>query len=140
MMADITKAQLFKWLKSQDERLAARVLQIREELSKWLPHVPQFFWHYTSHGLDHSDRIVAQLSRLLFNRTKPVVQFSTAEAYCLLCAAYLHDIGMVVSPGDATTILASGSWKAFVASGGPGHEHHQKYIELRNGPTRGTKN
>lgn len=138
-MADITKVQLFKWLKSRDGKLATRVLEIREELSKWLPHVPQFFWHYTSHGLDHSDRIVAQLSRLLFNKTKPVVQFSSAEAYCLLCAAYLHDIGMVVSPGDANTILASGSWKAFVASGGPGHEHLQKYIELRDGPVRGTK-
>ena len=91
MKADITKAQLFRWLKSQDGKLAARALHIREELSKWLPHVSQFFPHYPSHGLDHSDRIVGQLSRLLFNKNKPVVGFSTAEVYCLLCAAYLHD-------------------------------------------------
>jgi molecular chaperone HtpG len=51
----------------------------------------------------------------------------------------LHDIGMVVSPGDASTILASDSWKAFVASGGPGHENYQKYVQLRDGPAQGTK-
>jgi len=93
---DIKNAQLYKWLRSKDELLAVRVLHIRDELSNWLPQVSQLFPHYPSHGLDHSDRIIEQVSRLLFNKTRPVVQFSTAEAYCLLCAAYLHDMGMVV--------------------------------------------
>ena len=107
LKAGIEKAQLYKWLKSKDSAVAERMLRIRIELTKWLPQVRQFFPHYPSHGTDHSDRIVQQLSHLLFNRTKPAVKFSTAEVYCLLCAAYLHDIGMVVSPGDASTILAS---------------------------------
>src|SRR6266849_6867420 len=117
---NVEKTQLFKWLKSKDKTLAERLLHIREELSKWVPHITQFFPHYPSHGLDHSDRIIEQLSRLLFNNTRPVVAFSTAEVYCLLSAAYLHDIGMVVSPGDVTTILGSEQWKAFVVHEGKG--------------------
>lgn len=136
---DITKAQLYKWLRSKDEALAGRVLHIRHELSKWLPHVTQFFPHYPSHGVDHSDRIIEQLSRLLFtSSSKPVVKFSTAEVYCLLCAAYLHDMGMVVSPGDVATILNSPQWNAFVTEGGKGHEFYQKYIALRNGSVNST--
>ncbi|MFI5457906.1 MAG: hypothetical protein ACHRXM_20905, partial [Isosphaerales bacterium] len=138
MKPDVKKAQLYKWLKAKDEALSARMLHIRDELSKWMPHVAQFFPHYPSHGLDHSDRIIEQLSRLLFNNSKPVVPFSTAEVYCLLCAAYLHDMGMVVSPGDAATILASEQWKAFVAHDGKGHVLFQKYVALRDGPVIGT--
>ena len=58
----------------------------------------QVFPHYPSHGVDHSDRIIEQLSHLLFNNTRPVVRFSTAEVYCLLLRRYPHDMGMVVSP------------------------------------------
>ena len=91
MATGIETTRLFKWLKSMDNSLAARVLAVRAEVAKWLPQIVQFLPHYPSHGLDHSDRIVGQLSRLLFNKNKPVVGFSTAEVYCLLCAAYLHD-------------------------------------------------
>jgi molecular chaperone HtpG len=135
----LEKSQLYKWLRSKDESLATRVLHIRAELSKWLPKVDQFFPHYPSHGVDHSDRIVEQLSRMLFAKTHPVVQFSTAEVYCLLCAAYLHDMGMVVSPGDASAILGSDEWKTFVGPKGKGREAFDKYVALRDGPMLGTK-
>ncbi len=133
MKLDIKKVQLYKWLNSKDKASAARVLVIRDEVAKWLPQVARFFPHYPSHGLDHSDRIIEQLSRLLFAGNKPVTPLSSAEVYCLLCAAYLHDIGMVVSPGDAKTILVSEPWKAFVGTGGKGYESFQKYVATHNG-------
>ncbi len=139
MKTDLEKAQLYKWLKARDKALAARILHIREELSTWMPHVAQFFPHYPSHAVDHSDRIIEQLSRLLFTNTTPVVPFSTAEVYCLLCAAYLHDMGMVVSPGDAGIILTSEQWNAFVARDGRGYAPYQKYVALRDGPVICTK-
>ena len=139
MAGTLGTTQLHKWLKSKDEALAARVLHIRAELSKWLPKIDQFFPHYPSHGIDHSDRIVEQLSRMLFAKTRPVVQFSTAEVYCLLCAAYLHDMGMVVSPGEASEILASDEWKEFAGPGGKGRESFEKYVALRDGPMLSTR-
>ena len=94
----------------------------------------QLFSHYPSHGIDHSDRIISQLSRLLFNDAKPVVAFSTAEVYCLLCTAYLHDMGMVVSPQDVDALLQSEEWKAFTL--GNGAEGYRQYATLRDDATR----
>ena len=139
MKSDIKKTQLYKWLRAKDQTLAARVLHIREELEKWQPYVTQLFPHYPSHGIDHSDRIIEQLSRLLFNNAQPTLKFSTAEVYCLLCAAYLHDTGMVVPPGEIRNILELQVWNSFVAEGGKGHDPYQKYVKLRDGPVQGTK-
>jgi hypothetical protein len=135
---DWTTTNLFKWLNKTNAALALRVEMIREEQAKWLPYVCNAFPHYPSHAIDHSDRIVAQLSRLLFregagkgSEPEPVTRFSAAEVYCLLCSAYLHDMGMVVSPGEQAEILASEAWKSFVAEGGRGHDAYTKYSYLR---------
>jgi molecular chaperone HtpG len=129
---------LFKWLKEKNEQFAARVAAVREELTKWLPYILTIYPHYPGHGVEHSDRIISQLSRLLFREDvsgqsspKPVANFSAAEVYCLICSAYLHDMGMVVSPGEQAEILASEAWKSFVVEGGKGQEAYSKYIALR---------
>ena len=132
MSSDITKSRLIKWLSVKDQALASRALHIRDETSKWLLHIVGLFPHYPSHGIDHSDRIIEQLSRLLFSEARPVVKFSTAEVYCLLCSAYLHDIGMVVSPSDELEILASDDWRSFVSEGGAGNAEYERYIPLRD--------
>ena len=139
MTPELESTQLFKWLQRRNTQLASRVVHVRTEVAKWLLHVVQLFPHYPSHGADHSDRIVAQLSKLLFSKTKPVVEFSAGEVYCLLCAAYLHDMGMVVSPGDVAAMLVSENWNAFVASDGEGHEAYQKYLASRTAPIQGNK-
>jgi len=130
----IQDRRLFKWLMAKDKDLGERALRVRAELTKWLPQIVQMFPHYPSHGVDHSDRIVTQLSKMLSKGNTLSASFSPVEVYCLLCAAYLHDMGMVVSPGDAAAILASDPWKTFVADGGKGHESYEKYLSLRNGP------
>jgi hypothetical protein len=135
----LESTQFFKWLKRKDAELASRVLMVRGELAKWLTQIVQLFPNYPSHAVDHSDRIVGQLSKLLFAGPKPVVQFSPGEVYCLLCAAYLHDMGMVVSPGELATILDSETWKEFVAEGGRGHDAFRDYQTLRNGPIQGNR-
>ena len=81
MTLKLESTQLFKWLKRKDAELASRVLMVRGELAKWLTEIVQLFPHYPSHAVDHSDRIVAQLSKLLFAGPKPVVQFSPGEVY-----------------------------------------------------------
>ena len=137
MTPDLESTQLFKWLKKKDGKLANRVLLVRKELEARLRQVVVLFPHYPSHAVDHSDRIIAQLSKLLFKGTKPVVRFSVGEVYCLICAAYLHDMGMVVSPGELATILASEPWKEFVAEGGAGHGQFLEYQALRAAPDNG---
>ena len=137
MTPGLESTQLFKWLNKNNKRLAGRVLMVREEMEKWLSRIVQLFPHYPSHAVDHSDRIVAQLSNLLFKRTSPVVRFSAGEVYCLLCAAYLHDMGMVVAPAEQAAILASDVWKEFVGEGGGGHDLFLEYQALRAAPDQG---
>ncbi len=100
MTPKLETSALYKWLKKANPSLAERVAFVRDEQAKWLPLIVTTYAHYPGHGVEHSERINAQLSLMLFNNMKPVVKFSPAEVYCLLCAAYLHDMGMVVSPGD----------------------------------------
>jgi hypothetical protein len=133
--APLQKSAIFLWLKKTDATLAGRLVLIRQELEEWLPYVIQLFPHYPSHGVDHSDRIVSQLSKLLFRGSRPTISLSAGEAYCLLAAAYLHDSGMVVSPGETERILQSERWATFVSEGEPGYTAYVRYQDmLQNRP------
>ncbi|WP_434346316.1 ATP-binding protein [Myxococcus virescens] len=109
----------------KDKKYAQRVHILREELDKWLQHTTALFPHYTSHARDHSEYIIIQISNFLFSKSKPTAKdFSKAEAYVLICAAYLHDAGMVVSPGEIAATLGSEQWKKFTT--GPGASSYQE--------------
>lgn len=137
MHTNLEDTRLYHWLKKTKPTLAARVLMIRNEQSKWLPYITTLFAHYPQHGVEHSDRIVKQLSDLLFKTdengatSELSTNLSASEVYCLLCAAYLHDMGMVVSPEEQATILDSDDWKTFVAEGGKGYGAYKRYEESR---------
>lgn len=140
-MASDGNSGLLKWLERNNAQLAGRIRAIRTKLGEWLPLVVSTFPHYPSHSVDHSDRIAHQLSKLLgFAGTskkppKGLPSFSAAEAYCLLCAIYLHDIGMVVPESEKQEILESEAWKSFTSAGGAGHEDHRNYTELHEAGT-----
>jgi len=51
----------------------------------------QLLGHYTNHGLDHSERLVEILGRLLQEHSNLLNEY---ERFILLSAVYLHDIGM----------------------------------------------
>jgi molecular chaperone HtpG len=133
---NLATTDLYKFLKKLDGPLAERVVLVRSEVAKWLPLIVQVFPHYPSHGVDHSDRIIRQLSNMLFRAGKPKVQFSAAEVYCLLCSAYLHDAGMVVPPRDVENILSSSEWANFIGEEGRGHGPYLTYQKLRDEAVR----
>jgi hypothetical protein len=56
---------------------------------------------------------------------------NAVELYLLIAAAYLHDIGMVVSDTEKLAILRSTEWASFVALGGAGHERKEAIEALR---------
>lgn len=110
------QTNLYLWLHKRDAGLASRVSDARNEISHWLPHILTLYPHYPQHGIEHSDRIVAQLSHLLFSKGKPTCEFTKSEAYCLLCAIYIHDSGMVVSPAQLLEIFGTVEWTDYLAS------------------------
>ena len=70
----------------QTEILKRMVKLARKEWGK-TPRYP----HFTDHGIGHSKRILKKLDMWLTKREETL---SNVEAFILLGAAYLHDIGM----------------------------------------------
>lgn len=110
----LEKAALVAYLNKQNAVYYGKIFELREVIQAWLEYIPQSFPHYTRHTIQHSDEIVLQLSKLLFREDdpdQPVINLSAVEAYVLIAAAYLHDVGMVLSDTEKLEILSSPEWK-----------------------------
>lgn len=133
---DITKTPLMVYLKASHDIYYGKVLELRDAIQGWLNYIPQTFPHYTRHTVEHSDEIVLQMSKLLFqddDPSKPLTRLTPTEAYIVIAAAYLHDAGMVTSDKEKTEILESGEWKEWVAGAGGGAERWAAIQNLRRG-------
>ena len=96
-MTQISQSALLQFLEVKNRMLFGKTIEIRDAIKDWLSYIPQSFPHYTQHTIEHSDEIILQISKLIFNNndsTQPVVQLSAIEAYILVAAAYLHDAEM----------------------------------------------
>src|SRR5688500_4881975 len=118
MQPSVEQTWLFRRLHEAGRKdLAASALRLRERVDTFLRGVHTTFPHYTSHAVDHYDEIVHQLSMLL--EGGPASRAMTdIECYLLVCAAYLHDAGMVVTEEEKFKVLGSDDWSRFCASTG----------------------
>ena len=135
MREDITKSALFLFLKASDERLYGKFLDVRKHVTDWLQYIPATFPHYTRHSVVHSDSIIEQMSRFLFDadaHNAPVVDLSPIEAYIAGCAAYLHDAGMVASDAEKVEILKSDEWRDWTSGSAPGAARWREIQVLRS--------
>ena len=133
MSFSLSKPALSRFLKSHDDALYGKLVNLRDDIAAWLRYTPATFPHYTAHTVEHSDEIVTQLSNLLFAEgRKPRIALSPMEAYILLAAAYLHDAGMVASDAEKSVILASAEWQTWTTGTGAGGADRWRQIqELR---------
>jgi hypothetical protein len=135
-MANIFKSPLMAFLKEQNSLYYGKAEELRNAIEGWLSYIPQTFPHYTRHTVQHSDEIIVQLSKLLFEEDKfgkPVVELSPTEAYILIACAYLHDAGMVISDKEKATILLSEEWKSWTSENGGGAKRWYEIQEFRKG-------
>src|SRR5208283_1591768 len=96
----VEKSALMKYIQKKNVSYYGKILDMRSKIEEWLAFIPVTFPTYTRHTIKHSDEIIIQLSKMLFENddsAKPVVRLSSTEVYILIAAAYLHDVGMVVS-------------------------------------------
>lgn len=63
-----------------------------------LPHIFGTFPDYTDHDWSHSAAVEANLDWLIPDKVKH--EMSSAEVFCLLVAAWFHDVGMIGELGD----------------------------------------
>jgi molecular chaperone HtpG len=108
--------------------------ELRNRVAAWLEYIPATFPHYTRHGVSHSDAIISELSQVLFtdgDPVRPTVRLSPTEIYVLCCAAYLHDIGMVVADREKLEILSSEAWRDWTTGEGGGARRWGEIQNLR---------
>lgn len=118
MPTDVRKTGLMRFLEEHEPVYYGRVLELAKDISGWLAYIPQTFPHYTRHTVEHSEEIIAQISKLLFaDSDEPVIDLSSSEAYILIASAYLHDAGMVASDSEKQQILSSDDWRVWVEEG-----------------------
>src|SRR4051794_26140081 len=120
----------------RDLLLYGKLCELRREVVRWLGYVSATFPHYTSHTIDHSDEIVNQISLLLFrdNRSFLKPALTSLESYALVCAAYLHDAGMVASDHEKRSLFSSTEWQEWTTSGS-GAARWSKILARRAIPT-----
>ncbi len=135
MSEDVTRSALFLFLRTSDEMLYGKLLEVRKRVTDWLQYIPATFPHYTRHSVVHSDSIIEQISRFLFDadaHNAPVVDLSPIEAYVSECAAYLHDAGMVASDAEKVKMLKSDEWRDWTGGSSPGAARWREIQEMRN--------
>src|ERR1041385_2595180 len=132
------QAALVQFVKMRQPELYGKIVELRTAVENWLAYIPQTFPHYTRHTVQHSDAIILQISKLLFednDPAKPVINVSPMEAYIAAASAYLHDSGMVVSDEGKANILGTEEWQSWTTSGGGGAERWEEIRKFRNGST-----
>src|SRR2546425_13044080 len=94
---DVKDTALMRHLESLSTAYCGKALELRDAVQGWLNYIPATFPHYTRHTIEHSEEIITQISKLLFDdeSQQPVIRLTPVEAYVLIAAAYLHDAGMV---------------------------------------------
>ena len=136
MAVSVQEMGLVQYLKRKDPVYFGKFLELREVLTGWLGYIPQTFPHYTRHTVEHSDAIVLQLSKLLFeedNIDRCVINLSAVEAFILVAAALLHDAGMVISDAAKSGLLHDESWREWTQGEGDAAPRFLKIKEFRDG-------
>ena len=119
MYRDVKTYPLLRYLAEINDIFYGDILSLRKIIEQWLGRIPQAFPHYTCHSIRHSEEIIYQLSCILFRNDDPmpVVSLSATEVFILCLAAYLHDVGMVISEKDKLDIIRSDDWEEWITVG-----------------------
>ncbi|WP_321430259.1 NB-ARC domain-containing protein [uncultured Methanolobus sp.] len=80
-----------------DENLASKLNIIEQEAKEIWSKGELNHLYYTLHGLDHSQNVINLINKLVEGLS---IELNDAEIFCLLSAAYLHDVGMQVKYDD----------------------------------------
>lgn len=85
----------------------------RQLVSDALQNVQRYFPHYSRHDASHSNTILVQIARVLGPAC--IDALSATDIWLLLEAAYLHDIGMVVTDEQVRAWWGTPGFKSFLA-------------------------
>jgi hypothetical protein len=83
-----------KTLSCDLEKIKLRAIPLLKKIAITFP-------EYTSHDIEHSERIIEQFNNLFSDKLKE--KLNEYELYFFIASAYLHDIGMIKTKNDDST-------------------------------------
>jgi len=84
-------------LRSEDETLFHKLMIIEETSKTFWSKGEIFHPYFTLHGYNHSQRIIEIINKLTEKFMESDFRLNAYEIFCLLSAALLHDVGMLIT-------------------------------------------
>jgi hypothetical protein len=119
-VTELKDTLIYKYLKKINSDYAKMACAFVTAVSPILSTIRDYFPFYTRHDAHHGYRVLLRMQQILnkecFNSRK-LLAFSEDECLLLICAAYAHDLGMAIFPGETSMLLSelsispNGSWK-----------------------------
>lgn len=94
-------------LKDNSPVMYEKYLLIKDQAKDILPKIRVIFSGYTNHDIKHAENVVWNLNEIIPDSIKS--KLNDEEIFCLLCAAWLHDIGMVPNQSEIEEFKNAGS-------------------------------
>lgn len=102
-ITELHDTKLYGHLLSLDQEYADRITTFVREVAPLIATIKNYFPYYTRHDAHHGYQVVSRMAHCLlpscFDPTQPEA-FTAQEIFLLIAAAYAHDLGMTVFPGE----------------------------------------
>lgn len=139
VITELEETKLFIQLLSLDAEYAERIKKFVLAIEPLMASIKIYFPLYTRHDVHHGYQVVNRMEQCLLDSCFDIQQkeaFTAQEIFLLIAAAYAHDLGMAIFPGEEVSLReslglsANDSWKT--------HENLQNYLR-KNHSNRGGK-
>lgn len=100
---------LYSHLRKQNEEYARRITTFVESIASILATVTTHFPYYTRHDAHHGFQVTNRIGQVLKPECFDLgneLSLGHVELFLLIAAAYAHDLGMTVFPGEAGSLKA----------------------------------
>ncbi|WP_410751617.1 ATP-binding protein [Citrobacter sp. U14242] len=106
-LVELHETTLYKYLVSLDQEYSERISKFVLEIAPLMATIETYFPYYTRHDAHHGYQVVKRMAQCLlpscFDRSKPE-SLTAQEVFLLIAAAYAHDLGMAVFPGEEQSL------------------------------------
>jgi len=102
-LVELHETKLYCYLQSLDEDYAKRITTFVGEIAPLMATIKNYFPYYTRHDAHHGYQVVRRIEQCLLPACLESVlpeALSAAEIFLLIAAAYAHDLGMAIFPGE----------------------------------------
>ncbi|WP_174907963.1 HD domain-containing protein [Burkholderia diffusa] len=107
---ELQSSELYAYLLAIDGEYAQRITQFVAGVAPILATTSTYFPFYTRHDAHHGFRVTKRIAQIVLRgcvTPGTELSFGAAEVFLLISAAYSHDLGMTVFPGEEDALLSA---------------------------------